>query len=296
MLPFAPPHSARFPARFACGNCRSRRPGAGSGPFGWLTRIPAPECWPPRQHQGLRRRLTPFRTGWNPDPYSYYRGVRVEKLIEQLLQPSLGKVAREIFLDSLADERRQFLKNLVVDLLVCSQPAIVTTATLDKSLDVIGNMADQTPFEFELKIVIIGQWCAPVLLRGRDVAAGHIGDFIDHATVRLFQNHLLQMFEPRGMGRSIVKLVGPQQAKISNDKQFVFHELALGHANPQATPETSPETPSKYPSLGPAFDLRICPSCAPGRGYRMPSPRPARWFQATLTSICLGLVFSLLGR
>ena len=65
----------------------------------------------------LRRRLTPFRTGWNPVPYSYYSGVRVEELIEQLLLPSLGKVAREIFLDAVADERRQFIKNLAVDLL-----------------------------------------------------------------------------------------------------------------------------------------------------------------------------------
>jgi len=147
-------------------------------------------------------------------------------LIKQLLLPDLGKVAREIFLDMVADGRRQFLKNLIVDPLVCSQPATVTIVTLDKPLDVIGNMADQTPFEFELKVVIIGQWCAPVLLRGRDVAAGPIGDFIDHATVRVFQNDLLELFEPRSVVRSIVKLVGLQQTKISDDNQFVFHELA----------------------------------------------------------------------
>jgi hypothetical protein len=39
-------------------------------------------------------------------------------LIEQLLLPKPGKVAREILPDPIAGSRRQLLKNLVVDLFI----------------------------------------------------------------------------------------------------------------------------------------------------------------------------------
>jgi hypothetical protein len=90
----------------------------------------------------------------------------LEELIEQFLLLELGQVARKILLDTLADSRRKFFKNLLVDLPLCSQPADVTAAALDEPLDVVGNLADEPPFELELQIVIVGQWRAPVLLGG----------------------------------------------------------------------------------------------------------------------------------
>jgi len=39
-------------------------------------------------------------------------------LIKQFLLPDLGQVAREILLDKIADGRRKFIKNLLVDFLV----------------------------------------------------------------------------------------------------------------------------------------------------------------------------------
>jgi len=43
----------------------------------------------------------------------------VKELIEQFLLRDLGQVAREILLDTIADGRRKFIKNLLVDFLVC---------------------------------------------------------------------------------------------------------------------------------------------------------------------------------
>jgi hypothetical protein len=40
-------------------------------------------------------------------------------LIKQFLPPDHGQVAREILLDTIADGRRKFIKNLLVDFLVC---------------------------------------------------------------------------------------------------------------------------------------------------------------------------------
>jgi hypothetical protein len=41
-------------------------------------------------------------------------------LIEHFLLPDLGQVAREILLDTIADGRRKFIKNFLVDFLRCS--------------------------------------------------------------------------------------------------------------------------------------------------------------------------------
>ena len=116
-------------------------------------------------------------------------------MIEQFLLLELGQVARKILLDTLADSRRKFFKNALVDLLLCSQPTDVTTVALDEPLDVVGNLADEPPFEHELQIVIVGQWRAPVLLGGRAMTAC----LIEQSTVRLFHRDFLQLFKPRSV-------------------------------------------------------------------------------------------------
>ncbi len=162
----------------------------------------------------------------------------LEELIEQFLLLELGQVARKILLDTLADSQRKFFKNLLVDLLQCSQPADVTTAALDEPLDVVGNLADEPPFELELKVVIVGQWRAPILLRGRTMPACLVGDLIEQAIVRLFQRDFLQLFKPRSVVRSKVELVGFHQTEISDDKQFAFHDLERSRPSSQTTMET----------------------------------------------------------
>jgi hypothetical protein len=69
---------------------------------------------------------------------------------------------------------------------------------------VVGNLADETTSELELKVMIVGQWRAPILLRGRTMPAGLVGDLIEQATVRRFQHDFLQLFKPRSVVRSKV--------------------------------------------------------------------------------------------
>src|ERR1700683_2935306 len=58
-----------------------------------------------------------------------------------------------------------------------------------------------------------------------------------------------------------------------------------------------PHTLSMHATLRRVFDVRLVSSRGtPCRGDARPSPRLVGGFQATLTSICFGFVFSLLGR
>src|ERR1700704_5053582 len=63
---------------------------------------------------------------------------RVEELIEHFLRPSLRQVKRKILLYLLADGRREFLENLMVDFLLHGQPAAIAAGVPDKPFDMTG--------------------------------------------------------------------------------------------------------------------------------------------------------------